>query len=103
MKAITNSNFNEFITSDEVRIIKLGAEWCGPCKTISPILDEISNDLDNNLQIAKINIDENPETPQKYNVRSVPTLLLFKDGEVVASKVGAISKSQLLEWIKEQA
>ena len=76
------------------------AEWCGPCKMIAPVLDEIADEYnEKNLKIAKINIDENPATPQKYAVRGIPTLMIFKDGEVAGTKVGAASKSQLSAFI----
>ena len=75
------------------------AEWCGPCKVIAPILDEIADEYQGELTIAKMNIDENQETPQRYAVRGIPTLMIFKDGELAATKVGALSKSQLSAFI----
>jgi thioredoxin 1 len=75
------------------------AEWCGPCKMIAPVLDEIAADYQGKLTVAKINIDENPKTPQQYGVRGIPTLMLFKNGEVEATKVGALTKSQLAAFI----
>jgi thioredoxin 1 len=75
------------------------AEWCGPCKMIAPVLDDIATEYDGKLTIAKLNIDENQETPAKHGVRGIPTLMLFKDGEVAATKVGALSKSQLAAFI----
>ena len=80
-------------------IVDFWAEWCGPCKMIGPALEEISEEMKDDVRITKLNIDENPTTPQKYNVRGIPTLLLFKNGEVIAEKVGALPKAQLQEWI----
>lgn len=80
-------------------LVDFWAEWCGPCKQLSPILDEVSKDLADKVTIAKVNIDANPESPQKYGVRSIPTLILFKDGKPVATKVGSMPKSQLIDWL----
>ena len=80
-------------------LVDFWAEWCGPCKAISPIVEEIATDYSGKLTVAKINIDENPSTPAKYGVRGIPTLLLFKNGAVVAEKVGAVQKSHLTAWI----
>jgi thioredoxin 1 len=84
-------------------LVDFWAEWCGPCKQIGPILDEISNEMQGKLTIAKVNIDKNPETPQKYGVRGIPTLILFKDGKAVATKVGSMPKSKLVEWLQSVA
>ena len=81
-------------------LVDCWAEWCGPCKTIAPALEEIATEMNGRVTIAKMNIDENPMTPQKYGVRGIPTLMLFKDGAVAATKVGAASKSQLSEWVE---
>ena len=81
-------------------LVDFWAEWCGPCKTIAPALEEIASEMNGRVTIAKMNIDENPMTPQKYGVRGIPTLMLFKDGAVAATKVGAASKSQLSEWVE---
>jgi len=75
------------------------ADWCGPCKMIAPVLDEIADEYDGKVRIAKLNIDENPNTPPRYGIRGIPTLMLFKQGEVEATKVGAVSKSQLTAFI----
>lgn len=80
-------------------LVDYWAEWCGPCKMIAPILDEISKEFAGKLTVAKLNIDENPKTPQHYGVRGIPTLMLFKGGEVEATKVGALSKSQLADFL----
>jgi len=91
----------EVLKSDSLTLVDFWAEWCGPCKMIGPALEEISDEMKEDVRITKINIDENPTTPQKYGVRGIPTLLLFKNGEVVAEKVGALPKNQLAEWISE--
>ncbi|MGB8601918.1 MAG: thioredoxin TrxA [Rhizomicrobium sp.] len=81
-------------------LVDFWAEWCGPCRQIGPALEEIAGELEGKVIIAKINIDESPETPQKYGVRGIPTMMLFKDGEVAATKVGAAPKSKLKSWIE---
>ncbi len=97
---VTDSSFeDDVLKSNAPVMVDYWAEWCGPCKMIAPILDEIANEYDGNLTVAKINIDENPQTPQKYAVRGIPTLMIFKDGEVAATKVGAVSKLQLSAFI----
>lgn len=96
----TDSTFeSEVLSSDQPVLVDYWAEWCGPCKMIAPILDEISSEYDGKLKIAKLNIDENPETPPKYGIRGIPTLMLFKNGNVEATKVGALSKSQLTAFL----
>ncbi len=81
-------------------LVDFWAEWCGPCKQLSPIVDEIAGDMGDKLAVYKVNIDENPDTPAKYNIRGIPTLIIFKDGNPVATKVGALPKSSLVEWIE---
>jgi thioredoxin 1 len=81
-------------------VVDFWAEWCGPCRMIAPALEEISNELGDKLTVAKINIDENPETPGRYGVRGIPTMLLFKGGQPVAQKVGAAPRSQIQQWIE---
>ena len=81
-------------------LVDYWAEWCGPCKQIAPALEEISNEMDGKITIAKLNIDENPATPTKYGVRGIPTLMVFKDGQIAGTKVGALPKSKLVEWIE---
>lgn len=97
---VTDSTFEETVLNSEMPVIvDYWAEWCGPCKMIAPILDEVANEYKGKLTVAKINIDENQATPQKYAVRGIPTLMIFKNGEVAGTKVGAVSKSQLSAFI----
>lgn len=81
-------------------LVDFWAEWCGPCKAIAPFLEELANDMKGKVTIAKINIDENPQTPMKYGVRGIPTLILFKNGQVAATKIGALPKTKLAEWVE---
>jgi thioredoxin 1 len=94
-----NSFDTEVLKSDGPVLVDYWAEWCGPCKMISPVLEEISREYAGKLKIAKLNIDENAQTPRKYGIRGIPTLMLFKNGQVEATKVGAVSKSQLAAFI----
>jgi thioredoxin 1 len=82
-------------------LVDFWAEWCGPCKMIAPILSEIADEFDGKVTVGKLNVDENNETPPKYGIRGIPTLLLFKNGAVAATKVGALSKTQLIEFLNE--
>lgn len=96
IKSITDSEFDEqVIKSSQPVLVDFWAEWCGPCKAIAPILDEIADEYDGRLTIAKVNVDENIQTPPKYGIRGIPSMLLFKDGIVEARKVGAASKAEL--------
>ncbi|MFZ0256721.1 MAG: thioredoxin TrxA [Gammaproteobacteria bacterium] len=98
---ITDETFDrDVLSADRPVLVDYWAEWCGPCKMINPILEEISEEYAGKLTIAKLNIDENPSTPPKYGIRGIPTLMLFKDGNVEATKVGAVSKSQLSAFIE---
>ena len=81
-------------------LVDYWAEWCGPCKMIAPALEEMANSLSGRLTVAKMNIDDNPQTPKKYGVRGIPTLMLFKGGQVAATKIGALPKNKLLEWVE---
>ncbi len=95
-----DKNFNKDVSSSShAVIVDFWAEWCGPCKQIGPILEEISEEKNETIKILKLNIDENPETPQKYGVRGIPTLMMFRDGKLIDTKVGSLPKSSLIEWI----
>ena len=97
---ITDASFEpDVLKSDVPVLLDYWAEWCGPCKMIAPILDEVSKDYDGKLRVAKMNVDENRDVPAKYGIRGIPTLMLFKDGQLAATKVGALSKAQLTAFI----
>ena len=100
--SVTDDSFEkEVLKSSKPIVVDFWAEWCGPCKQIGPILEEISDEMKDKVVIAKHNIDEEPNTPTKYGVRGIPTMLLFKDGQLKATKVGATTKSNIVSWIKD--
>lgn len=97
---VTDDSFEaEVLQAGQPVLVDYWAEWCGPCKMIAPVLDEIASEYGERVKVAKLNIDDNPNTPPRYGIRGIPTLMLFKDGEVEATKVGAVSKSQLTAFI----
>lgn len=97
---VTDETFEELVLKSSVPVlVDYWAEWCGPCKMIAPVLDEIAQDYDGKLIVAKLNIDENDQTPTKYGVRGIPTLMLFKDGNIEGTKVGALAKQQLAAFL----
>jgi thioredoxin 1 len=98
---VSDSSFqNEVLASKKPVVVDFWAEWCGPCKMIAPALDELAGELESKVTIAKINIDENPVVPMKYGVRGIPTMMIFSQGQVAATKVGALPKSKIKEWIE---
>ncbi len=102
---ILNVNDNEFnekvLSSDKLVLCDFWAEWCGPCKQISPILENLAKEFENEVTIAKINIDDNPDIPSKYNIMSIPSLLLFKNGELISTQVGLQEQTVLSDWVKQ--
>lgn len=101
-KTVTDASFaTDVLDSGDTVLIDFWAEWCGPCKQIAPALDEIARDYEGKLTVAKVNIDENPETPGRYGVRGIPTLMIFSGGEHIATRVGAAPKSQLAQWVEQ--
>ena len=100
-KQVTDNSFTgDVLKAEKPVLVDFWAEWCGPCKQIAPSLEAISEELGEKMTVAKLNIDENPMTPSKYGVRGIPTLMLFKDGQVAATRIGAMPKGKLLEWIE---
>jgi len=98
---VTDTSFQtDVLNAKGPVLVDFWAEWCGPCKMIAPALDELATELGEKVMIAKINIDENPHTPQKYGVRGIPTMMIFEGGQVAATKVGALPKSKIKEWIE---
>ena len=102
--AITDSTFeDEVLKSDTPVLVDYWAEWCGPCKAISPVLEGVAPGYSGKVKIVKMNIDENPNTPPKYGIRSIPTLMLFKNGTVQSTKIGALNKAQITEFLDQNA
>ena len=106
MTAIKNCNENDFenevLKSSLPVIVDFWAEWCGPCKMLTPILEELSNEMKNEIKVVKVNLDENQDLAMKYSIRSIPTLLLFKEGNLIDTKVGLLPKSEIVTWIKSK-
>lgn len=103
VKAVTDSSFEkDVLKSTKPVLVDFWAEWCGPCKMLSPVLDELHKELGDKVSILKMNIDENTDTPTKYGVRGIPTLMLFVDGKHVATKVGALPMTALKDWVEEE-
>ncbi len=101
MTKVTDDSFEtDVLNASGAVVVDFWAEWCGPCLQIAPALEDLARDLTDKVTVAKLNIDENPSTPQKYGVRGIPTLIMFKDGQVAATKVGSVPKSQLYEWVE---
>jgi len=104
VQSVDDSNFeNEVVNSDTPVLVDFWAEWCGPCKALLPVVEEIAGELDGKVKVVKMNIEEAPNTPTKYGLRGVPTLMLFKGGKVVDTRVGGMPKTQLTEWIAEKS
>lgn len=98
---VKDVNFEqEVLQADQPVLVDFWAEWCGPCKVMAPVVDEIAKELDDRMKIVKVNIDESPNAPTKYNVRGIPTFMIFKGGQVVDTRVGGMSKTQLSDWLR---
>ena len=102
--AVTDDTFqSEVLKSDTPVLVDFWAEWCAPCKAMGPALEAVSDDMDGRVKIAKVNIDDAPDTPMRYHIRNVPTMMIFKNGEVVSTKMGAMTRTKLAEWLEEHA
>ncbi|MBM3580092.1 MAG: thioredoxin [Alphaproteobacteria bacterium] len=103
-KEISDSSFQQDVLSSKLPVlVDFWAPWCGPCRQLSPVIDEVAKDFVGKLEVVKCNVDENPETPSKYMVRGIPTLIIFKDGKIADTKVGSLPKAALIEWIKKNS
>lgn len=101
IQQVTDTSFDEEVLKSSTPVlVDFWAEWCGPCKAIAPALEDLAAEMTGRVQIAKVNIDENPKTPSQYGVRAIPTLMIFKDGQVAATKLGAVTKGQLQQWVE---
>lgn len=101
-KHVSDSEFDSSVLkSSKPVLVDFWAEWCGPCRQLSPIVDEVAKEMEGRVEVVKINIDQSPETPTKFGVRGIPTLMIFKDGKMTATKVGALPKSKLMEWVEQ--
>lgn len=103
VQAVDDSNFeSEVVNSDTPVLVDFWATWCGPCKTLMPVVEEVAGEMEGKVKIVKMNIEDAPETPTKYGLRGVPTLMLFKGGKVIDTRVGGMPKAQLSEWLSEK-
>ena len=101
--AVNDSQFEEEVIKSETPVmVDFWAEWCGPCKMLSPVVDELAGELQGKIKVVKVNIEDSPEAPTKYGVRGIPTLMIFKNGQVVDTRVGGMPKSQLQEWLESK-
>jgi thioredoxin 1 len=99
--AVNDANFEtEVLQSSDTVLVDFWAEWCGPCKILSPVIDELANDMRGKIKVVKVNIEEAPEAPTRYGVRGIPTLMIFKGGQLVDTRVGGMPKAQLVEWVE---